>query len=134
MTPSIRSSSPRGRASRSPRVETCDARHIPPGEFGKVIGLDRVPEVRTLREKIAVMAATGDPGAFSRATSGITAASYCSGPSIARSGRAAFAIFVASLTFSTSSRVRWGSGAISPNSQWWGTTPNATARWKASSA
>ena len=39
-------------------------RHIPPGEFGKVIGLDRVPEVRTLREKIAVIAATGDPGAW----------------------------------------------------------------------
>jgi hypothetical protein len=39
-------------------------RHIPPGEFGKVIGLDRVPEVRTLREKIALMAATGDPEAW----------------------------------------------------------------------
>jgi len=39
-------------------------RHIPPGEFGKVIGLDRVPEVRTLREKVALMAATGDPGAW----------------------------------------------------------------------
>jgi hypothetical protein len=39
-------------------------RHIAPGEFGKVIGLDRVPEVRTLREKIALMAATGDPGAW----------------------------------------------------------------------
>ena len=39
-------------------------RHIPPGEFGKLVGLDRVPEVRTLREKIAVMAATGDPGAW----------------------------------------------------------------------
>ena len=39
-------------------------RHIPPGEFGKVIGLDRVPEVRTLREKIVVMAATGQPGAW----------------------------------------------------------------------
>lgn len=39
-------------------------RHIPPGEFGKAIGLDRVPEVRTLREKIALMAATGDPGAW----------------------------------------------------------------------
>ena len=35
-------------------------RHIPPGEFGKVIGLDRVPEVRTLREKISLMAKTGD--------------------------------------------------------------------------
>jgi len=31
-------------------------RHVPPGELGKVAGLDRVPEVRTLREKIAVMA------------------------------------------------------------------------------
>lgn len=41
-------------------------RHIAPGEFGKVIGLDRVPEVRTLREKIALMAATGDPGAWMR--------------------------------------------------------------------
>jgi len=39
-------------------------RHIAPGEFGKVIGLDRVPEVRTLREKIATMAATGNPGAW----------------------------------------------------------------------
>jgi len=39
-------------------------RHVPPGELGKVIGLDRVPEVRTLREKIAVMAATGNPGAW----------------------------------------------------------------------
>jgi len=39
-------------------------RHIPPGEFGKVIGLDRVPEVRTLREKIAVMATSGNPGAW----------------------------------------------------------------------
>ena len=39
-------------------------RHIPPGEFGKVIGLDRVPEVRTLREQVIVMATTGDPGAW----------------------------------------------------------------------
>ena len=39
-------------------------RHIPPGEFGKVIGLDRVPEVRTLREKIVLMANTGDPAAW----------------------------------------------------------------------
>ena len=41
-------------------------RHIPPGEFGKVIGLDRVPEVRTLREKVALMASTGDPAAWMR--------------------------------------------------------------------
>ena len=37
-------------------------RHQPPGELGKAVGLDRVPEVRTLREKIARMAATGNPG------------------------------------------------------------------------
>jgi transposase-like protein len=36
-------------------------RHVPPGELGKVIGLDRVPEVRTLRKKIAVMANEGMP-------------------------------------------------------------------------
>ena len=28
-------------------------RYAPPGEWGKVLGLDRIPEVRTLREKIA---------------------------------------------------------------------------------
>jgi transposase-like protein len=36
-------------------------RHVPPGELGKVVGLDRVPEVRTLREKIALMADNGTP-------------------------------------------------------------------------
>ena len=41
-------------------------RHHPPGELGKTIGLDRVPEVRTLREKIAHMAATGNPGQWMR--------------------------------------------------------------------
>ena len=39
-------------------------RHVPPGEFGKVIGLDRVPEVRTLREKITLMSRTGTPKAW----------------------------------------------------------------------
>ncbi len=39
-------------------------RHQSPGELGKVIGIDRVPEVRTLREKISLMARTGDPGAW----------------------------------------------------------------------
>ncbi|MBF0503414.1 MAG: hypothetical protein HQM09_25080 [Candidatus Riflebacteria bacterium] len=39
-------------------------RHVPPGELGKVIGLDRVPEVRTLREKITQMANTGNPEAW----------------------------------------------------------------------
>lgn len=37
-------------------------RHVPPGELGKVVGLDRVPEVRTLREKIALLAENGTPG------------------------------------------------------------------------
>ena len=41
-------------------------RHVPPGELGKVVGLDRVPEVRTLREKIAVMADQGTPQAWMR--------------------------------------------------------------------
>jgi len=36
-------------------------RHSPPGELGKVTGLDRVPEARTLREKIDVMAESGTP-------------------------------------------------------------------------
>lgn len=39
-------------------------RHVPPGELGKVIGLDRVPEVRTLREKITEMASLGSPQAW----------------------------------------------------------------------
>lgn len=36
-------------------------RHHPPGELGKVVGLDRVPEVRTLRKKIAYLADEGNP-------------------------------------------------------------------------
>jgi hypothetical protein len=39
-------------------------RQIPPGELGKVIGLDRVPEVRTLRQKVALMAGSGTPEAW----------------------------------------------------------------------
>jgi DNA-binding CsgD family transcriptional regulator len=41
-------------------------RQTPPGELGKVIGLDRVPEVRTLREKVHLLAKTGDPAAWMR--------------------------------------------------------------------
>ena len=41
-------------------------RQTSPGELGKVIGLDRVPEVRTLREKIHLLAKTGDPAAWMR--------------------------------------------------------------------
>jgi hypothetical protein len=39
-------------------------RSIPPGEFGKVIGLDRVPEVRTVRQKIGLLATTGNTQAW----------------------------------------------------------------------
>jgi hypothetical protein len=39
-------------------------RHFPPGELGKALGLDRVPEVRTLREKIALLAEQGTPEAW----------------------------------------------------------------------
>lgn len=39
-------------------------RHRSPGELGKVLGLDRVPEVKTLRKKIAWMARTGHPRAW----------------------------------------------------------------------
>jgi len=39
-------------------------RHVLPGELGKTLGLDRVPEVRTLREKIATMAGQGTPQAW----------------------------------------------------------------------
>ncbi|MCX5758142.1 MAG: helix-turn-helix domain-containing protein, partial [Candidatus Hydrogenedentes bacterium] len=39
-------------------------RHVPPGEFGKVVGLDRVPEVRTLRAKVTAMAQAGHPEAW----------------------------------------------------------------------
>ena len=39
-------------------------RHVPPGELGKVIGLDRVPEARALREKIGILATTGNPAAW----------------------------------------------------------------------
>jgi prepilin-type processing-associated H-X9-DG protein len=36
-------------------------RYEAPGEWGKLLGLDRVPEVRTLREKIAYLSGEGEP-------------------------------------------------------------------------
>jgi transposase len=36
-------------------------RYEAPGEWGKLLGLDRVPEVRTLREKIAYLGEAGEP-------------------------------------------------------------------------
>jgi hypothetical protein len=35
-------------------------RHVPPGELGRTLGLDRAPEVKTLREKIARLSSEGD--------------------------------------------------------------------------
>ena len=44
------------------RVKSLEAlRYEPPGEWGKLLGLDRIPEVKTMREKIAALCA--DPAA-----------------------------------------------------------------------
>jgi hypothetical protein len=40
-------------------------RNDAPGEWGKLLGLDRVPEVRTLREKVQIMSHTGKPEEWS---------------------------------------------------------------------
>jgi len=45
-------------------------RHVAPGELGKVVGLDRVPEVRTMRKKIALLAENGTPEEWMRELSG----------------------------------------------------------------
>ena len=38
------------------RIKSVEAlRYEPPGEWGKLLGLDRIPEVRTLREKIELL-------------------------------------------------------------------------------
>jgi hypothetical protein len=42
-------------------------RYCAPGEWGKLLGLDRVPEVRTLRSKIHLLANTGQPEQWSAA-------------------------------------------------------------------
>ena len=34
-------------------------RYEPPGEWGKLLGLDRIPEVRTLREKLQILCQDG---------------------------------------------------------------------------
>lgn len=39
-------------------------RHISPGELGKVLGLDRCPEVKTLRRRLHQYANEGDPAAW----------------------------------------------------------------------
>lgn len=48
------------------RIKTIEKlRHEPAGEFGKLIGLDRIPEVKTLREKIGKLADTEKVGQWS---------------------------------------------------------------------
>jgi prepilin-type processing-associated H-X9-DG protein len=42
-------------------------RYKAPGEWGKLLGLDRVPEVRTLREKVRILAESGQPMPWSAA-------------------------------------------------------------------
>jgi hypothetical protein len=40
------------------RIPSLEAlRYVAPGEWGKLIGLDRIPEVRTLRQKIMALCA-----------------------------------------------------------------------------
>ena len=42
------------------RVQSIESlRHLPPGEWGKLLGLDRSPEVRTLREKVVILSGKG---------------------------------------------------------------------------
>jgi hypothetical protein len=45
------------------RVPSLEAlRYEPPGAWGRRLGLDRLPEVRTLRDKLRVLCADGAPG------------------------------------------------------------------------
>ena len=48
------------------RVQTLESlRYQAPGEWGKLLGLDRIPEVRTLRAKIDILCANGKAQAWS---------------------------------------------------------------------
>ena len=48
------------------RMQTIETlRNDAPGEWGKLLGLDRVPEVRTLRDKVHIMSHTGKPEEWS---------------------------------------------------------------------
>ena len=40
-------------------------RYCAPGEWGKLLGLDRIPEVRTVRKKLALLSAQEQVGAWS---------------------------------------------------------------------
>jgi len=48
------------------RLKTVESlRYCSPGEWGKLLGIDRIPEVKTLREKIGLLSAGGEPEAWS---------------------------------------------------------------------
>ncbi len=53
--------------SRIRKVE--DLRYCPPGEWGKILGLDRIPEVKTLREKIGLLSNNDKPSQWASALS-----------------------------------------------------------------
>lgn len=43
------------------RVKSIEGvRYLPPGELGKVVGLDRIPEVKTLRKKLEILSESGN--------------------------------------------------------------------------
>jgi len=47
------------------RLKTVELlRYCSPGEWGKLLGIDRVPEVKTLREKIGILSSRGEPEAW----------------------------------------------------------------------
>jgi len=49
------------------RIKTLEqVRYWDPGELGKTVGLDRIPEVRTLREKIQTISKQGNPAQWSK--------------------------------------------------------------------
>lgn len=48
------------------RLKTVEAlRYCSPGEWGKLLGIDRIPEAKTLRKKIGILSSTGEPEAWS---------------------------------------------------------------------
>jgi len=49
------------------RIQSIEGvRYCDPGELGKLVGLDRIPEAKTLREKIARLSEHGNPETWSR--------------------------------------------------------------------
>ena len=47
------------------RVKSLEGvRYMPPGELGKLVGLDRIPEVKTLRQKVSLLSDNGNVGCW----------------------------------------------------------------------